>query len=221
MLPTASAWASRRARPCSGAAAISTAPAGSGRWRASRPRMRPPPRSYARQVCGSAFPMAPSRSPWASDRRGRCGRGRCGGPVCGAATFPGYFALEIFSGLLAPLLALVLAAAVLDYDVVPLAAAYAGLWLAAEASLAAAAGWPFSWRAPLMCLLRELLLPMLWMQAWFGNSLELARQRHDRCARHGMDGAGFALLTPAPVRKVWKRALHCIHRIADARVPRP
>jgi ceramide glucosyltransferase len=86
-------------------------------------------------------------------------------------TFPGYFALEIFSGLLAPLVALVSAVPVLDYDAVPLAAAYAGLWLAAEALLATAAGWPFSWRAPLMCLLRELLLPVLWMQAWFGNSL--------------------------------------------------
>ena len=87
-------------------------------------------------------------------------------------TFPGYFALESFSGLLAPLLALVLAASMLDYDdVIPLAAAYVGLWFAAEASLAAAAGWPFSWRAPLMCLLRELLLPTLWMQAWFGKSL--------------------------------------------------
>ena len=63
------------------------------------------------------------------------------------------------------------AASVLDFDAVPLAAAYAGLWLAAEAWLATAAGWPFSWRSPLVCLLRELLLPALWMQAWFGNSL--------------------------------------------------
>ena len=175
-----------------------------------------------RGLAGAPAPTAPSRSRWASDRRGRCGRGRCAGRVCGAATFPGFFALEIFSGLLAPLAgACAGRAGARLRRRVPLAAAYTGLWLAAEAWLAAAAGWPFSWRSPLMWLLRELLLPVLWMQAWFGNSLELARQRHDRCARHGMDGAGFALLTPAPVRKVWKRALHCIHRIADARVPRP
>ncbi len=86
-------------------------------------------------------------------------------------TFPGYFAIEIFSGLLAPLVALGSAACVLDYDAVPLAAAYVGLWLAAEALLATVAGWPFSWRTPLVCVLRELLLPALWMQAWFGNSL--------------------------------------------------
>jgi len=86
-------------------------------------------------------------------------------------TFPGFFALEIVSGLLAPLLALVLAASVLDVDVVPLAAAYAGLWFATEAWLATVVGWPFSWRTPLMCLLREFLLPVLWVQAWSGNSL--------------------------------------------------
>lgn len=86
-------------------------------------------------------------------------------------TFPGYFALEVVSGLLAPLLALVLSASLLDVDAVLLALTYAGLWVAAEAWLATAAGWAFSWRAPVACLLRELLLPALWVQAWFGNSL--------------------------------------------------
>jgi ceramide glucosyltransferase len=87
------------------------------------------------------------------------------------ATFPSHFALEILSGLAAPLTCLVLAASALDLDVVPLAAAYVGLWLAAEAWLVSVADWPFSWRAPVMWLLRELLLPLLWVQAWFGNSL--------------------------------------------------
>jgi ceramide glucosyltransferase len=86
-------------------------------------------------------------------------------------TFPGYFALEILSGLLAPLAALSLAAAGLELEVAPLVVAYVAVWLAAEAWLAATAGWPVSWRTPLMCLLRELLLPALWVQAWFGNSL--------------------------------------------------
>ena len=114
--------------------------------------------------CGFLQPLGvrSARQVWA--RQVRWARLRRG-------TFPGYFALEIFSGLLAPLLALVLAASVFDVEPVPMAVAYAGVWLAAEAWLATSAGWPFSWRAPLMCLLRELLLPMLWMQAWFGNSL--------------------------------------------------
>ena len=90
------------------------------------------------------------------------------------ATFPGHFALEILSGLLAPLAALVAMAVLLDFDeesVALLAASYTGLWLAAEAWLANAVGWPFSWRTPLLCCLRELLLPALWLQAWFVNSL--------------------------------------------------
>ncbi len=88
------------------------------------------------------------------------------------STFPGYYALEIFSGLLAPQVALVLAASILDFEVLPLVLAYAGLWVVAETWLATIAGWPLSWRSPLVCLLRELLLPALWMQAWFGNSLQ-------------------------------------------------
>jgi ceramide glucosyltransferase len=86
-------------------------------------------------------------------------------------TFPAFFALEILSGLAAPLLCLVFAAAMLGLDVALLAAAYAGLWLAAEAWLATAVGWHYSWRSPLTWLLRELLLPALWINAWFGSSL--------------------------------------------------
>lgn len=88
------------------------------------------------------------------------------------STFPGYYALEIFSGLLAPLVALMLAASILDLEVLPLVLAYTGLCVVAETWLATIAGWPFSWRSPLVCLLRELLLPALWMQVWFGNSLQ-------------------------------------------------
>ena len=87
------------------------------------------------------------------------------------STFPGYFALEILSGLLAPLLALGLTAAWFDFDYVSLAAAYIATWIGAEAWLATSAGWAFSWRAPFACLLREALLPVLWGLAWFGNSL--------------------------------------------------
>ena len=59
----------------------------------------------------------------------------------------------------------------LDFEALPLAAAYAAAWLTAEAWLAAAAGWPLGWRSPVAWLLREALLPALWTQAWFGNSL--------------------------------------------------
>ncbi len=86
-------------------------------------------------------------------------------------TFPGFFALEITSGLLAPLAALVLATQVLDVETMPLAAAYVAVWLAVEAWLAAAVDWPLSWRSPVMWVLREALLPLLWVRAWFGNTM--------------------------------------------------
>jgi len=50
-------------------------------------------------------------------------------------------------------------------------AAYVGVWIAAEAWLAATVGWHLNWRSPLLWLLREALLPVLLVQAWLGKSL--------------------------------------------------
>jgi ceramide glucosyltransferase len=89
-------------------------------------------------------------------------------------TFPGFYALEIFSGLAAPLACLLLAGWALDLDeldVASVAGAYAAVWLGAEAWLAAAVGWHLKWRSPLVWLLREALLPVLIAQAWVGKSM--------------------------------------------------
>ncbi len=86
------------------------------------------------------------------------------------ATFPLLFALEIASGLAAPLLAIAVAGTALDLDAVTVAAAYAAVWFGAEAALATGAGWHLTWRSALMWPVRELMLPALWVQAWFGNS---------------------------------------------------
>jgi ceramide glucosyltransferase len=45
------------------------------------------------------------------------------------------------------------------------------VWLGAEAWLATAAGWHLRMRSPLLWLLREAALPVLWAQAWLGNGL--------------------------------------------------
>lgn len=90
------------------------------------------------------------------------------------STFPGVFALEFFSGLVAPLLCMAFAGWVFEIDRSDLLAAmgtYVAVWLAAEAWLVMAVGWHFSWRSPLLWLLRELLLPILVIQAWLSNSL--------------------------------------------------
>jgi ceramide glucosyltransferase len=90
------------------------------------------------------------------------------------ATFPAFFALEILSGLAVPLACFLFAGWVREMetmDVLGVAGAYVGVWLAAEAWLAATVGWHLSWRSPLLWLLRELLLPALLLQAWLGKSL--------------------------------------------------
>ena len=86
------------------------------------------------------------------------------------ATFPLLFTSEIASGMAAPLLAIAIAGAVLEFDIVPVAVAYAAVWFGAEAALAAGVGWHLTWRSALMWPVRELMLPAVWVQAWFGKS---------------------------------------------------
>jgi ceramide glucosyltransferase len=113
------------------------------------------------------------------------------------ATFPGFFALEILSGLGAPLLCFLYAGWALEMessDVLGVAAAYAAVWFAAEAWLAASLGWHLSWRSPLLWLLRELLLPALLLQAWLGKSqswrgTDMTTERTDAELRSGALGS--------------------------------
>jgi ceramide glucosyltransferase len=50
--------------------------------------------------------------------------------------------------------------------------AYLGLWYAAEILLARTYGWPSGWRVLPAMLLRDLLLPALFIAAWFGSGFE-------------------------------------------------
>jgi ceramide glucosyltransferase len=64
---------------------------------------------------------------------------------------------------------------------------YIAIWLGSEYGLAATAGWPLSWRSPLLWLLRDLLLPVLWLQSWLGNGLSW-RGNDMSVAGHGTNG---------------------------------
>lgn len=86
------------------------------------------------------------------------------------ATFPLLFALEIFSGLAMPLAAIAFASTMLDFDAVLFGASYVLIWFGAEAALAAGVGWHLTWATALMAVVREVLMPMLWVQAWLGTS---------------------------------------------------
>lgn len=87
------------------------------------------------------------------------------------ASFPLCFALEIVSGGVLPTLAVGYCAAVLNLPVL-LAAVFAAAWYGAEWLLATRAGWHRSWRSPLCCLARDLLLPVVWIEGWRARSFE-------------------------------------------------
>src|SRR5262245_51936414 len=96
-------------------------------------------------------------------------------------TFPSYFLPEILTGSLPPVLAGALAGALLDGPATAIAVAIVIFWLAAEALLARAAGWPLSWRSPFAWLVRDLLIPLIWLRAytaggyeWRGNRISIA-----------------------------------------------
>ncbi len=87
------------------------------------------------------------------------------------ASFPLCFALEIFSGGIWPP---VLAAVAAHLAGLPfwLGGLYAAAWYGAEMLLAASAGWYLSWRSPLLALLRDAALPLLWAEGWRARTFQ-------------------------------------------------
>lgn len=110
-------------------------------------------------------PLGPRKWKQVWDRQARWARLR-------RMTFPVLFAPEVLTTALVPMLC----AAVLadDLDLQPWMAAgfVAALWYGAEAALARVSGWHLSWRTPLAAFARDVLMPVLWLQAWFINSFE-------------------------------------------------
>jgi len=81
-------------------------------------------------------------------------------------SFPAFYGLEIAAGAALPLGAACVAAAGAGYPVPLVAAAFLVVWYGAEMVLAAAAGWHLSSRYPSQALLRDALLPILWLEGW-------------------------------------------------------
>jgi ceramide glucosyltransferase len=86
------------------------------------------------------------------------------------ASFKQFYMLEVFAGGLVPLALAVYVAAALGLPWVSLLA-LAIIWYGAEAALSYAAGWHLGWRSPLAWLLRDLLLPLLWILGWLGTGV--------------------------------------------------
>ena len=88
------------------------------------------------------------------------------------ATFKWFFVPEIFVGAVPPVAFATLAAALAGWPIIGPLTLLIVLWYAVEALLACAAGWPFSLRIFVVCMLRDILLPLLWIAAWTGNKFE-------------------------------------------------
>ena len=85
------------------------------------------------------------------------------------ATFPVFFLPEVLAGSAFPVLAAAYAAFRADLNIIPIVFLFYGLWFAAEATLAYVAGWYVSVRMLLAQLLRDILLPILWIDCWLAD----------------------------------------------------
>jgi ceramide glucosyltransferase len=86
-------------------------------------------------------------------------------------SFPLCFALEIFSGGVWPSILIAMAAYLAGLT--PwLGLAFAAFWYGAEALLTLVLGWHWTWRSPLMGILRDLILPVLWFEGWRGRTFQ-------------------------------------------------
>jgi ceramide glucosyltransferase len=84
-------------------------------------------------------------------------------------SFKSLFGLEVFAGIVPALVAGAIAAGAADLPIMPCLLALGAIWYAAEAWLCLVAGWQLSRRSPLIWLMRDLLLPVLWAASWLGR----------------------------------------------------
>jgi ceramide glucosyltransferase len=87
-------------------------------------------------------------------------------------TFPGWFALEPLTGSVMPHIMAAIAAPAFDVPPAAAVGALAVLWFGAEGLIARTGGWHLSWRSPLAWLLRDLLIPAIWLRAWTVNAYQ-------------------------------------------------
>jgi len=86
------------------------------------------------------------------------------------ASFKQFYMLELFTGGLVPLALAASVIAAFELPMISVLVPFA-IWYGAEAVLCCAAGWHLSWRSPFAWLLRDLLLPVLWVLGFFGNDV--------------------------------------------------
>jgi ceramide glucosyltransferase len=90
-------------------------------------------------------------------------------------TFPVCFTSEIITSSVFTLLAAAIAAPEFDLAASSAVLLAALVWYSSEAALAMAAGWPLGRWSLAAWLLRDLVLPWLWVQGWAGGQVEWRR----------------------------------------------
>jgi ceramide glucosyltransferase len=103
------------------------------------------------------------------------------------ASFLLYFLPEILSGGVLPMIAIAILADAYAWPVAPTVITFGAFWYGAEMLLSAAAGWHVTALYPLYGLMRDLLLPVLFVGAlkgndfvWRGNEMHVERMRPRR-----------------------------------------
>jgi ceramide glucosyltransferase len=87
-----------------------------------------------------------------------------------SASFKACYCVEIFAGGVMPLAAAAGMTAALDLPLIGVVA-LAGVWYGIEAMLAHVTGWHLSWRSPAAWVVRDLLLPVIWIGGWLGTGV--------------------------------------------------
>ncbi len=100
------------------------------------------------------------------------------------ASFFAYFLPEALSGGVLPMIALAAAAPAFGLPLLPTVVSFGLFWYGSETLFAVVAGWHVSTRYPLVCLARDVLLPVLFVSAlrgddfvWRGNEMQVGRMR--------------------------------------------
>ena len=87
-------------------------------------------------------------------------------------TFPAYFALEAFIGVLLPMVLALVAADGLGMSLPAVAAAVLLAAYLPEWALAASKGWYASWRLLPATLVRDIILPAIWLRGWMSGAID-------------------------------------------------
>ncbi len=181
---TRSASVSPKAKPCCGGAPISMPPAASRRSAKKSPKMPRRPKWCASAGLKVRLVDRPLAQPLGRRSAAEVWNRQLRWARLRRASFLLYFLPEILSGGVLPMIAVAFLAVALGLPLALCVAGFAALWYGAEMALAAAAGWHVSPLSPLYGLMRDLLLPALFVSAlrgndfvWRGNEMQVERMQ--------------------------------------------